>query len=86
MPDQRSHFSRFPLELGAEEVHGELSYHKKLVEKVGGELKCRSTDNDFITSEGKIIPFAQFEKENPKEFDFIDTLLDHYYDAEDALC
>jgi len=35
--------------MGAEEVHGENTYHKYLAEKSGGLLVTRKTENDYIT-------------------------------------
>ena len=42
-------FSSWPIELGAEEIHGEDSYLKDLAEKAGAKLIERDQINDFIT-------------------------------------
>ena len=63
-------FSKWPLEMGGEEIHGENTYHKELSELAGGKLIKRRCKHDYITYLGNIFKNILINRRyNPAEVD-----------------
>jgi len=61
---EHSSFADFPIELGAEEVHGETSLHAGIAKKAGAELVDMSELSYFVEYQGKIYEEEELEKRN----------------------
>jgi len=54
----------FPIELGAEEVHGEDSLHAKIAKEAGGELIDLEDFNFYVEYKGELYDAEDLEKKN----------------------
>ena len=69
-------FADFPIELGAEEVHGLENCLVPLVRQAGAELLHHQTRNDYIRFDARLISLeaARVGGHLPEEVDFVDEV------------
>lgn len=83
-------FADFPIEVGAEEVHGPENAVQQLAKKLGMETLCHFTSDDVLRLDGKLLSLDQAERDLDVHaaFEFIDSLgtyTGENYTAEECL-